>query len=229
MMRRFSLAAAAGILILAAGTALAEPDPPPPPPPSGPVALPYPDPEPLPPECKNRFCVPPPGGAQGGAIPHKHIGNVKYSAMESAAVELTESDGGPARSVQAVGLSLSKLDGAGPVYSADPMEGGQVTSSDSNVAERKLAPGKPTYGNLVEDAPVMTPDAGTQAVAKGTATFKTLAGACATGKHLVKVKITTRTSSVTLHDATVVSVVPAEPVDGQAMEEVTLNYESAGD
>jgi hypothetical protein len=63
-------------------------------------------------------------------------------------------------------------------------------------------------------------------VARGTATFKTLAGLCATGKHLVKVKITTRTGSYALHDATVISVIPADVVDGQAMEQVTLSYAS---
>jgi hypothetical protein len=61
-------------------------------------------------------------------------------------------------------------------------------------------------------------------LARGTATFKTLAGLCATGKHLVKVKITTRTGSYTVHDATVISVTPA----GDGMEEVSLSYDGVG-
>src|SRR5213075_1481412 len=106
------------------------------------------------------------------------------------------------------------------VYSADPMEGGQVAGSSANVAQRKLRPGRPTYSNLVDDAPVMV----AEPVAKGTASFKTLAGACTNGKHINNVKITTRSGSVTLHDATVISVTPVDAVGGQAMEQVTLAY-----
>ena len=182
---------------------------------------------------------------------HKHIAGVKYedlktsSAVETATVQLTESPDAPAQQVEVVGLSWGKLKDAGTVYSADPMEGGQVAkdagtvysadpmeggqvvsgTSSANVAERKYAPGRPTYGNLVDDAPVMV----SEPVAKGTASFKTLAGACNTGKHLNKVLIVTRSRSVTLHDATVISVTPADPVDGQAMEQVTLSYASMGD
>ena len=182
-------------------------------------------------------------------VAHKHIAGVKYSdfakssAVETATAELTTSPDAPAQLVEVVGLSWGKLKDAGTVTSADPMEGGQIARKDSrpaigemnvtklsdqssaNLAQRKLAPGRPTYGNLVEDAPVMV----AEPVAKGTASFKTLAGACATGKHLDQVKITTRSRGFTLHDATVISVTPADPVDGQAMEQVTLSYESVGD
>ena len=223
-----ALSIATVILILAAGPGRAEPQPPPPPQPSGPLPMPYPNPEPLPP-CPRTFCLPQPGATQGGGevAAHKHLGGVKYSdfaksgevspaTMESATVELSESPDAPP--VQVVGLSWGKLRDAGTVYSADPMEGGQV-------AERKTRPGRPTYGNLVADAPVMV----AEPVAKGTASFKLLAGVCATGKHLDKVKITTRSGGFTLHDATVISVSPADPVDGQAMEQVTLSYDSVGD
>lgn len=214
---------AASLLALAAGSAAADPASPPPPPPSGPVAMPYPTPDPPPvPECPYSLC-PKAGATQGtgGAIPHKHIGNVKYSdfaksgAAETATAEFTETPDGPTQQVELVGLWWGKLKDAGTVYSADPMEGGQI-------AQRTYQPGRPTYGNLIGDAPVMVPEP----VAKGTATFKTLAGACATGKHLDKVKIVLRSHGFTLHDATVVSVEPVEPVDGQAMEQVTLSYAS---
>lgn len=182
-------------------------------------------------------------------VAHKHIAGVKYedfakgSAVETATAELSDSPDTPGQPLEIIGLSWGKIEGAGTVYSADPMEGGQIArkqtrpaigemnvtklsdKSSANLAERKYAPGKPTYGNLVEDAPVMV----AEPVAKGTASFKTLAGLCAAGKHLDKVKITTRSRGFTLHDATVISVTPADSVDGRAMEQVTLSYASLGD
>ena len=135
-----------------------------------------------------------------------------FDLGEVSTAEFTDSSDAPAHALQVVGLSWGKLKDAGTVYSADPMEGGQVAGqSSASVAERRTRPGRPTFGNLVDDAPVMV----AEPVAKGTATFKTLAGLCATGKHLDKVKITTRSSSHTLHDATIVSVTPADPVDAE--------------
>lgn len=238
--RRLTIATA--ILVVAAGPGRAQPQPPPPPPPSGPLPTPYPNPEPLP-RCPHTFCLPQPGVTQeGGAVAsHKHLGGVKYSdfaksgeasaaTMETATVELSDSTGAPSQPVQVIGLIWSKLEGAGPVYSADPMEGGQIAGKDAasasaNLAERKTRPGRPTYGNLADTAPVIV----AAPVAKGTASFKTLGGVCATGKHLDKVKIVTRSRGFTLHDVTVVSVAPADPVDGRAMEQVTLSYASVGD
>ena len=182
-------------------------------------------------------------------VAHKQIAGVKYedfakgSAVETATAELSDSPDTPGQPLEIIGLSWGKIEGAGTVYSADLMEGGQIArkqtrpaigemnvtklsdKSSANLAERKYAPGKPTYGNLVEDAPVMV----AEPVAKGTASFKTLAGLCAAGKHLDKVKITTRSRGFTLHDATVISVTPADSVDGRAMEQVTLSYASLGD
>jgi type VI protein secretion system component Hcp len=123
---------------------------------------------------------------------------------------------------------------------SDPEEGGQVSEaktrkptisemnvtkvndvSSSNLSSARSEPGEPgklEYPNLVAEP-----------VAKGTATFKTLAGICATGKHLDKVKIVMRSRSFTLHDATVVSVTPVDAVDGRPMEEVTVAYDGVGD
>src|SRR5206468_5552452 len=111
-------------------------------------------------------------------------------------------------------IRWAKLEGAGPVYSADPMEGGQVTSA--RVAARE--PGKLEYPN-VQVAGTAEP------AARAAATFVTLAGKCVKGKHLDKVTIATRSRSYTLHDATVTSVTPA----GDGLEEVSLTYASIGD
>jgi hypothetical protein len=197
-LRRISIAAF--ILILAAGPVLADPVPAPPPRPSGPQPMPYPD-------------VP-----EGGEVrAHKHIGNVKYEDVATASLELD---------VEALAWGRP---GHPPVLnSADPMEGGQVTA-------RTYRPGRPTYGNVTIDAQARTtsaepgkvevPNMVAEPLARGTATFKTLAGACATGKHLTKVKIVTRTGSYTVHDAMVTSVTPA----GDGMDEVSLTYDSVGD
>jgi hypothetical protein len=166
----------------------------------------------------------------GGKLPtHKHLAGVKYEDRTTS---------GDAPVIEAQSLSWGKLEGAGPVTSADPMEGGQI-------AARTYQPGKPTYGNLTtvnsadpmeggQIARAATGDLGkleaanmvAEPVARTTATFKTLAGACTNGVHYKEVKITTRSGGFALHNATVISVTPADPVDGQAMEEVTLSYAS---
>jgi hypothetical protein len=253
---------ATAILVLAAAPALAD-EPVPAPPPAGPSPLPVPypgDPQPPPPECTNRFCIPKPGAGQGGVAEHKHIGNVKYSDYAKAAATDT-------LEVQVQNVAWGAIKDAGTVYSADPMEGGQVTA-------RTYQPGKPTFGNVKLDGVASDPEEGGQVsaaeaskpkisdmqvtkvkdvassnlssarmttaepgklevpnmiaepMARGTATFKTLAGLCATGKHLVKVRITTREGgSYTLHDAIVTNVVAA----GDGMDEVSLTYASLGD
>lgn len=225
-LRRLSVAAV--ILVLAAGPARAEPQPPPPPPPSGPIAVPYPDPQPLPPECHNRFCLPKPGATQGGGevAAHKHIAGVKYEDIKSA----EPATAAPAVDTQVIEAQSISFD-AGTLHSADPMEGGQVTS-----AERRMRPGRPTYGNLT-DAPAMVAEpgkleypnvqvaGGDGTAAKTSATFTTLASKLVKGKHLDKVTITTRSGSYTLHDAIVTDVVPA----GDGMETVSLSYASKDD
>jgi type VI protein secretion system component Hcp len=231
---------ATAMLALAAGPARAEPAAP------SPVPAPYPNaPE---------------------VAAHKHIGQVKYA-------DYAKSSEGSAATMEAASLELNvegiawgKLSDATTVYSADPMEGGQVTA-------RTYHPGQPTYGNVTVDGVASDPEEGGQVsaakgakprirdmqvtkvndvassnlssarvataepgklevpdmvaepLARGTATVKTLAGLCATGKHLVKVKITTRTASYTLHDAIVTSVTPT----GDGMDEVSLTYASLGD
>ena len=222
----------------AAVPALAD-EPVPAPPPAGPSPQPVPYPgdgNPPPPDCANRFCIPKPTAVAQEAPPpapipsHKHIAGVKYEDFANSADTLD---------VQVQQVAWGALKDDGTVYSADPMEGGQVTA-------RTYRPGRPTFGNVTmegattqsaassarmttaEPGKLEVPNMVAEPMAKGTATFKTLAGLCATGKHLDKVKITTRSSSVTLHDATVISVTPADPVDGQAMEQVTLSYASLG-
>jgi len=95
------------------------------------------------------------------------------------------------------------------------MEGATTQSAASSARMTTAEPGKLEVPNMVAEP-----------MAKGTATFKTLAGLCATGKHLVKVKITTRTGgSFTLHDAIVTNVISA----GDGMDEVSISYASLGD
>ena len=241
-LRRLSIAAV--ILIFAAGPAGAEPPPPSAP---SPLPMPYPNAEPLP-------------------AAHKHIAGVKYSDFAKSA-EATNATASDTLEVQVQKVAWGELKDAGTVYSADPMEGGQVTA-------RTYHPGKPTYGNVTMEGAASDPEEGGQVsaaaaskpkisdiqvskvkdvassnlssarmttgepgklevpnivaepLARGTATFKTLAGLCATGKHLVKVKITTRTGgSFTLHDAIVTNVTPA----GDGMDEVSLTYAGLGD
>lgn len=123
--------------------------------------------------------------------------------------------------------------------SSDPEEGGQIAAtadkpkvgeinvtklsdkSSANLAQRTMRPGRPTYGN-VAIAGVAEP------LPSGSATFVARAGICATGKHLDKVRLTMGSRSFTLHDATVTGVTPADAVDGQAMEQVTITYASLG-
>jgi hypothetical protein len=204
---------ATAMFVLAAQPALAEPDAPPPPAGPSPQPVPYPgDQQPPPPTCTNRFCIPQPGGTQGGTAAHKHIAGVKYEDF--------------AKNANAASLELNAET---VVWSADPMEGGQVSA-------RTYHPGKPTYGNVTFDSAARTttrepgkievPNMVAEPLARGTATFKTLAGLCATGKHFPKVKITTRTGgSYTLHDAIVTNVTPA----GDGMDEVSLTYGGIGD
>ena len=223
----FLIMSTAALTALAAVPALAGPDAPPAPPPPGPSPQPVPYPgdgQPPPPNCTNRFCIPQPGS---GAAAHKHIGNVKYSDFAKSAEPATAT-----MELNVEALGWGALKDAGTVYSADPMEGGQVTA-------KTYQPGKPTYGNVTidqaqvgemkmatgEPGKLEVPNMVAEPLARGTATFKTLAGLCATGKHLVKVKITTRSASYTLHDAIVTAVTPA----GDGMEEVTLSYDSVGD
>ena len=217
----------AALAALAVVPALAEPDQPPPPAGPSPQPVPYPgDPQPPPPNCTNRFCIPQPGSGAGVAA-HKHIAGVKY---EDFAKSAEAANATLELNVQALGWGALK-DG-GTVYSADPMEGGQVTA-------KTYQPGKPTYGNVTidqaqvgemkmatgEPGKLEVPNMVAEPLARGTATFKTLAGLCATGKHLMKVKITTRSASYTLHAAIVTAVTPA----GDGMDEVTLTYDSVGD
>jgi type VI protein secretion system component Hcp len=117
---------------------------------------------------------------------------------------------------------------------SDPEEGGQVAASKAakpNVSEINVTKVKDvSSSNMMsadtsEPGKVEVPNIVAEPVAKGTASFKTLAGLCATGKHLTKVKIVTRSGSYTLHDAIVTSVTPA----GDGMEEVSLAYDSVGD
>jgi hypothetical protein len=180
---------------------------------------------------------------------HKHIAGVKYEDVaKSDASAARDNEAGGDQVIEVQSISWGKIDAAGTVYSADPMEGGQI-------AARKYAPGKPTYGNATFDsAPVaaeskpkvseipitkqmdasspkimsadsqaVQPPPGATAVAKTTATFKTLAGACVKGKHLDKVIIVARSGGrFTLHDAIVTDVTPA----GDGMETVSLTYAS---
>ena len=232
---RALLASAFGAALVAT-PALAEPTPAAP----SPVATPYPN-----------TSSPDPGATQdGGKIPtHKHIAGVKYE--DRAAGSAVSTAAGDAQVIEAQSVSWGEVRDAGTVYSADPMEGGQI-------AARRYTPGKPTYGNAtfnsspavaaeskpqVSEIPITKPMdssspnmmsaapassdepqvAGVTGVAaKTTATFKTLAGKCVSGKHLDKVMITTRSGSYTLHDAIVTSVTPA----GDGMETVTLSYAS---
>jgi len=288
-LRRFSIAAA--MLVVAAPPALAEPAPIPPPAGPSPQPVPYPgDPQP-PPKCTNRFCIP----QSGGVGEHKHIAGVKYediaaggqasaAPMESASLNLNVEE-----------VTWGKIEGAGPVSSADPMEGGQIAAryrpgrqkqgkiTAVNVASDPeeggqiaastsglntgrpagyipegsgLGTGRPAgytpegsglntgrpAGSSPEGSGLNTgrepgklevPNmdaAGTAGTsAKVTATFKTLAGKCATGAHFKQVTITARSGGYTLHDATVISVTPADAVDGRAMEEVTVSYASLGE
>jgi len=190
-------------LLFAAASAGADPtSPAPPPPPSGPVPAPYPGSEPLPP-CPHTFCLPQ-QLAQDTPAPapvpsHKHIAGVKYEDLATSSPATLE--------VNTEEVSWSGPDGPPVVKSADPMEGGQVARS------APTEPGKVEILNL---------QGGTEPVAKATAKFKTLAGACVSGKHLDKVLIVTRSRSFTIHDATVTDVTPA----GDGMEEVTLSYGS---
>ena len=195
---------------------------------------------------------------------HKHIAGVKYEDFAKSSADSPAAPDGAVSSaaadaqvIEVQSISWGKVGDAGTVYSADPMEGGQI-------AARRFTPGKPTYGNAtftgapaaadakpsVSEIPITKqmdvsssklsaapessgepgkleyPNAqGAGVTAKTTATFKTLAGVCATGKHLDKVKIVTRSRSYTLHDAIVTNVTPAS--DG--METVSLTYASRDD
>jgi hypothetical protein len=78
---------------------------------------------------------------------HKHIGGVKYEDFaKSSAVSTAAPDGavssaaGDVQVIETQSISWGKVGDAGTVYSADPMEGGQVAAG-------RFAPGKPTYGN----------------------------------------------------------------------------------
>ena len=228
---------ASALLIGTYSPALAEPTPAAP----SPVAMPYPN-----------TSSPDPGATQdGGKIPtHKHIAGVKYE--DRAAASAASTAAGAAQVIEVQSVSWGEVRDAGTVYSADPMEGGQI-------AARKTRPGRPTYGDatfnsapaaaeskptvsevpitkqmdsssptMMSAAPASSDEPGkleypnAGVAAKTTATFGTLAGKCVKGKHLDKVTIVTRSGSYTLHDAIVTSVTPA----GDGMETVTLAYAS---
>ena len=255
---RLCIVLAASAAALAAATALADPAPVPPPPGPSPQPVPYPGDGQPPPDCANRFCIPKPGTIQGVAE-HKHIAGVKYedATMSATAADVASGSTNGKRMhkpyslvaeagepvIQVQSISWGKLEGAGPLNSADPMEGGQI-------AERyrpgRQKPGNITAVNVASDpeeggqvsaaradmtavpltpdqAPPVTGTAGTSA--KVSATFKTLAGACVKGQHLNKVMITAREGSYRLHDVTVADVAPAE--DG--METVTVSFASVDD
>ena len=195
---------ATAMLALAAQPARAEPAAP------GPVPAPYPN------------------------VSHKHIAGVKYEDLARSDAAAAQPDAG-SLDLNVETVAWGKLSDATTVNSADPMEGGQVSA-------RTYRPGRPTFGNVTFDSAagsnpgsarmvqrepgkVEVPNIVAEPLARGTATVKTLAGLCATGKHLVKVKITTRTASYTLHDAIVTNVTPA----GDGMDEVSLSYASLGD
>jgi len=248
--RRFSIATF--ILIAAAGPARADPPTPAPPPqPSGPVATPYPGSEPLPP-CPHTFCLP--GTVQEATTPpsppvHKHLAGVKYSDLMTGSPEqatvMLEGDGS-AKQFDAQFVSWGKLSDSTTVYSADPMEGGQIAARKAGRGAKAQLDGTTVYSaDPMEGGQIAARQAGTsfvpgkaqianvqlvtEPVAKGTAIFKLLAGACSNGKHLDKVIIRTRSRSFTLHDATVIGVTPADAVGGQPMEQVTVAYASVGD
>jgi hypothetical protein len=219
-------------LLFAAASAGADPtSPAPPPPPSGPVPAPYPGSEPLPP-CPHTFCLPQ-QLAQDTPAPapvpsHKHIAGVKYEDLATSSPATLE--------VNTEEVSWSGPDGPPVVKSADPMEGGQVAARRMGGRPRPQVDGTTVYsadpmegGQVARSAPtepgkleIPNLQGVTEPVAKATAKFKTLAGACVSGKHLDKVLIVTRSRSFTIHDATVTDVTPA----GDGMEEVTLSYAS---
>jgi hypothetical protein len=159
---------------------------------------------------------------------HKHIAGVKYEDLATSSPATLE--------VNTEEVSWSGPDGPPVVKSADPMEGGQVAARRMGGRPRPQVDGTTVYsadpmegGQVARSAPtepgkVEIPNLQgvTEPVAKATAKFKTLAGACVSGKHLDKVLIVTRSRSFTIHDATVTDVTPA----GDGMEEVTLSYGS---
>jgi hypothetical protein len=231
--RRVLLASAFASALVAA-PALAEPTPAAP----APVAMPYPN-----------TSSPDPGATQeDGKIPtHKHIAGVKYE--DRAAESAVSTAAGDAQLIEVQSISWGKVGDAGTVYSADPMEGGQI-------AARRYTPGKPTYGDATfNSAPVAAESKPTVSeipitkqmdssssklearepgklevpnvqvadpVAKTIATFTTLAGKCVKGRHLDKVVIVARSGRYTLRDAVVTDVTPA----GDGMESVSLSYAS---
>lgn len=246
------LLASAFAVALAAAPALADPPPPPAP---APVQTPYPNTDPLPP-CTHTICLPQPGAVAAkkhiGQVKYEDVSradattdtaslrlNVEgiswgklsdattvHSAdpMEGGQVtarhytpgkptfgNVTFEGANPGKSAQVTGGDAKAQLNGTTVYSADPMEGGQVTARTVTGE-----PAKVEVPNLQISEPV----------AKGTAKFKTLAGACTTGVHIKEAIITARSGrSYTLHDAIVTSVTPA----GDGMEEVSLTYDGVGD
>jgi hypothetical protein len=167
-------------------------------------------------------------------VSHKHIAGVKYEDLAKSDAVAAQADAGSLE-LNVEGVAWGQPDRPPVLNSADPMEGDQVSA-------RTYHPGRPTFGNVTFDSAtnstsssarmvqrepgkVEVPNIVAEPLARGTATVKTLAGLCATGKHLVKVKITTRAASFTLHDAIVTNVTPA----GDGMDEVSLSYASLGD
>ena len=111
---------ASALLIGTYSPALAEPTPAAP----SPVAMPYPN-----------TSSPDPGATQDGIPTHKHIAGVKYEDRAAGSGGSTAASDAQVIEVQSV--SWGEVRDAGTVYSADPMEGGQI-------AARKTRPGLPT-------------------------------------------------------------------------------------
>ena len=124
-MHRILLASALALPAFAAAPVLADPSPAAP----APVTMPYP----------NTTTTDPGAAPDSGKGPsHKHLAGVKYE--DRASPGAVQAGAGDAQVIEVQSVSWGKIDAAGTVYSADPMEGGQI-------AARKYAPGRPTFGN----------------------------------------------------------------------------------
>lgn len=136
--------------------------------------------------------------------------------------------------IEVQSISWGNIEGAGTVNSADPMEGGQIAAPRYRPGRQK--PGRISAVNVASDpeeggqiaapanamnaVPVTSDEQPQAASARVSATFTTLAGKLARGRHLQKVKIVARSGSYTLHDAIVTDVTPA----GDGMETVSVSY-----
>jgi len=119
---------ASALSALAAAPALAEPAAP------SPVPAPYPN-----------------EAGQPAVAAHKHIAGVKYEDFKTGEAAAA----GDAQVIEAQSLSWGTVKDGVTVYSADPMEGGQI-------AARTYRPGRPTYGNAKVDGVTSDPEEGGQ-------------------------------------------------------------------